>query len=314
MNGTGKLIAAFVTGILMALIGAIAYVKTHTAPVVQQAVAASPEAPQKLPDAGLSTPAPTPTREAPVEPVRETPARIPVKHPHKHVEVARNEPSAPIEPPSPADAASPYNAPAPAVAPVPVSAPAPASAPAAPPPPPREARSVTLTPGTAIRIRLGQALNSDRTLEGDTFSGTLDAPIVMDNAIIAERGSRVTGRVVTSQKAGRVKGVSELAVTLTNINTSDGQRISVQTNNVERDGAKSTGKDAAKVGGGAALGAIIGALAGGGKGAAIGAGVGGAAGGGDVLLTRGKAAAMETETPLTFNLAAPVTITERINQ
>ncbi len=173
---------------------------------------------------------------------------------------------------------------------------------------------MTLAPGTTIRIRLGQALNTDRTVEGDSFSGTLDAPIVMDNAVIAERGSRVAGRVVTSQKAGRVKGVAELAITLTNINTTDGQRITVQTNNVERSGSKSTGKDAAKVGGGAALGAIIGAIAGGGKGAGIGAGAGGAAGAGDVLLTRGKAAVMDTESLLTFSLAAPVTITEHLNQ
>ena len=53
-------------------------------------------------------------------------------------------------------------------------------------------------------------------------------------------------------------------------------------------GKKSTGRDTATVGGGAALGAIIGAIAGGGKGAAIGAGVGAAAGTGTVLGTRGK--------------------------
>jgi hypothetical protein len=67
------------------------------------------------------------------------------------------------------------------------------------------------------------------------------------------------------------------------------------------------------VGGGAALGAIIGAIAGGGKGAAIGSGVGGAAGAGDVLFTRGKAVVIPTETKLSFQLSAPVTITERLN-
>ncbi|MCU1292713.1 MAG: hypothetical protein JWP08_1563, partial [Bryobacterales bacterium] len=78
-------------------------------------------------------------------------------------------------------------------------------------------------------------------------------------------------------------------------------------------GAKGTGKDAAKVGGGAALGAIIGAIAGGGKGAGIGAGVGGAAGAGDVLLTRGKPVVLASETKLSFRLAAPVSITERLS-
>ena len=62
---------------------------------------------------------------------------------------------------------------------------------------------------------------------------------------------------------------------------------------------------------GAAGGAAIGAIAGGGKGAAIGAGAGGAAGAGTVLATRGKPAALPSETRITFRLAAPVTLTER---
>ena len=81
----------------------------------------------------------------------------------------------------------------------------------------------------------------------------------------------------------------------------------------DKQGPKSTTQDAEKIGGGAALGAIIGAIAGGGKGAAIGAGAGGAAGTGTVLATRGKAAVLPSESRLTFRLSAPVTITERIN-
>jgi hypothetical protein len=53
-------------------------------------------------------------------------------------------------------------------------------------------------------------------------------------------------------------------------------------------GESSTKQDAAKIGAGAGLGAIIGAIAGGGKGAAIGAIIGGAVGTGGVLATRGK--------------------------
>ena len=87
----------------------------------------------------------------------------------------------------------------------------------------------------------------------------------------------------------------------------------MQTTALDNQGQSGKKKDAAKVGGGAALGAIIGAIAGGGKGAGIGAGVGGAAGAGDVLFTRGKPVVLETETKLRFQLASPVTITERLN-
>jgi hypothetical protein len=76
-------------------------------------------------------------------------------------------------------------------------------------------------------------------------------------------------------------------------------------------GPESKNADAAKIGGGAALGAIIGAIAGGGKGAAIGAGVGGAAGTGAVVGTRGKAAELPSETKISFRLNNAVTITEK---
>jgi hypothetical protein len=64
-----------------------------------------------------------------------------------------------------------------------------------------------------------------------------------------------------------------------------------------------------KIGGGAALGAVIGAIAGGGKGAAIGAGVGGAAGAGAAAATGKRAAVVQPETVLTFTSMAASTST-----
>jgi len=56
------------------------------------------------------------------------------------------------------------------------------------------------------------------------------------------------------------------------------------------------------VGGGAAVGAVLGALLGGGKGAAIGAVLGGAGGAGTQVLT-GKKKDLPAETELTYKLA-----------
>ena len=106
--------------------------------------------------------------------------------------------------------------------------------------------------------------------------------------------------------------MSALSVELVRLNTSDGQRVSIQTDGFERRAEESHRQDAEKIGGGAALGAIIGAIAGGGKGAAIGAGVGGGAGAGGVMATRGKPATLPSETRVTFRLKAPVTITEKL--
>jgi hypothetical protein len=74
-----------------------------------------------------------------------------------------------------------------------------------------------------------------------------------------------------------------------------------------------TGTDAAKIGAGAAIGAVIGGIAGGGRGAAIGAGAGGAIGAGDVLLTRGQSAEIRVESRINFKVQDSVTITERLD-
>jgi hypothetical protein len=171
---------------------------------------------------------------------------------------------------------------------------------------------VTLNAGTLIPVRLVDGLTSERNVPGDGFTATLDKEIVVDGFVIAERGARVEGRVVSSDKGGRVKGVSAIQVELLRLRTSDGQTVEVQTDGFERRAEESRRQDAAKVGAGAAFGAVIGAIAGGGKGAAIGAGVGGGAGAGTVMATRGNAATLPSETRVTFRLRAPVTITEKL--
>lgn len=74
---------------------------------------------------------------------------------------------------------------------------------------------------------------------------------------------------------------------------------------MKEEGEAGLGKNrrtAETVGGGAALGAIIGAIAGGGKGAVIGVLAGGAGGAGVAVLTKGKEVRVPAETVLTFRL------------
>jgi hypothetical protein len=160
---------------------------------------------------------------------------------------------------------------------------------------------------------MGETLSTERNKDGDAFVATLDQPLVIDGFVIAERGARVRGRVAQAVRSGRVEGLAKLAVQITEINTSDGQRLKVDTSPYERQAQATHKADAAKIGGGAALGAIIGAIAGGGKGAAIGAGVGGAAGTGTVMMTRGKPAEIPVETRVAFQLKNPVTLTEQLH-
>ena len=179
--------------------------------------------------------------------------------------------------------------------------------------PPPQPHTVTIPADTTLSVRLTEKLSTDHNYTGDTFRATLDSPLVVGGFIIADRGAKVLGRIVKSEKAGRMEGTAELSLTLTQISTTDGQQIDVQTNDSLRTGPSNTGRNIEKMGGGAALGAIIGAIAGGGKGAAIGAGAGGAAGTGAVLFGHGKAAVVENETRLTFQLSNATTITEKLN-
>jgi hypothetical protein len=162
-------------------------------------------------------------------------------------------------------------------------------------------------------VRVNEKISTDHNYSGDTFRATLDAPLVVDGFIIADRGAKVLGKVVKAQKPGKLEGAAELSLALTEISTTDGQHLHVETNQSLRKGPSNTTQEAEKMGGGAALGAIIGAIAGGGRGAAIGAGAGGAAGTGAVLLGHGKPAVIDNETRLTFTLSNPATITEHLN-
>jgi hypothetical protein len=181
-----------------------------------------------------------------------------------------------------------------------------------PPPPPPEPKTVTIPAGTLLAVRVDETLRSDRNQSGDSFRATLEQPLVVDGFVIAERGSRVEGRVSEVDPGGRVKGVANMTLELVRLTTSDGQRVNLQTETFARQGEKNVKGDLAKVGVAAGIGAAIGAIAGGGKGAAIGAGVGGAAGAGGVAATRGKAAEVPAETRLSFRLREPITITEKL--
>jgi hypothetical protein len=145
------------------------------------------------------------------------------------------------------------------------------------------------------------------------FLATLDQPLVVDGFVIAERGSRVEGRVVQAESNSRTKGSSRLGIELVKILTSDGQRVPIRTAAYKKESNTATANDVAKVGVIAAIGAAIGAAADGGKGAAVGAGIGGAAGVADVMLTRGRPVEIPVETRLSFRIQEPVTITERLN-
>jgi hypothetical protein len=191
----------------------------------------------------------------------------------------------------------------------------------APPPPPQQQMApqgnppayglpaqVTMQQGTYVTIRLNQPLSSDRNLIGDTFTGTLMQPVVVNGIVVAQRGQTVYGRVTMAQKAHTDKP-SRLGLELTGLTLADGTQLPVKSELVSRQGGSTPGPvQAGTVVGTTAVGAAIGGAVGWGTGAAIGAGAGALAGIAGVLVTRNHPTVLLPETVLTFQVSAPVPI------
>jgi hypothetical protein len=182
----------------------------------------------------------------------------------------------------------------------------------APPPPPKPiVKVLTLPAGTTVSIRMTDALETGQTQANTAFHASLAADLVADGMVAIPRGANVVGRVVESKDATHYAGSSSLTLELTQIR-SQGQTYHLVTDSFSQQGKGRGANTAKKVGGGAAIGAIIGAIAGGGKGAAIGAAAGGGVGAGANTITKGEQVKIPSETLLQFRLQNPVTVTKTL--
>src|SRR3989475_360430 len=172
---------------------------------------------------------------------------------------------------------------------------------------PASGGDVTIPAGQSLLVRMIDGVDSSKNHVGDVFHASLETDIMVNNTVIARKGTDVYGRLAEAKEAGHISGSSELQLELTRI-VIDGKDYPIVSSDYSLKG-KGRGSDTAKkVGGGAVAGAIIGAIAGGGKGAAIGAGVGSAAGAGVQVFTRGQQVKVPSETLLEFRLQQPVTV------
>jgi len=177
----------------------------------------------------------------------------------------------------------------------------------APMPPPKPVE-VTVPEGTSLSIRLIDPIDSEKNQPGDSFRATLDSPIAVNDRVVIPAGADVYGKVTNVKSAAHFAGSSQLSLELTRISVS-GKSYEIHTDQFSRQGTGRGKNTAEKMGGGAALGAVIGALAGGGKGAAIGGAIGAGAGGTAQAVTKGQQIRLTSEQLLSFHLEAPVTVT-----
>jgi hypothetical protein len=168
-------------------------------------------------------------------------------------------------------------------------------------------QEVVIPSGTAITVRLQNALSSAISRPGDQFEATLDQAIVVDGQTVAGEGAHVLGRVVAARHSGRLAHPGYLRIALSSM-TVNGKSVPLQSSSVMVAGTSHKRRNLAWIGGGAGGGALIGAIATGGTGALIGSAIGAAGGSGAAYATGKKDVGFGPERRLTFRLTRPITI------
>jgi len=160
-----------------------------------------------------------------------------------------------------------------------------------------EVKSVTVPAGTVLTVRLGESVGSKISQPGQAFSATIAKAVVVDNEIAIKEGAAAAGTVTDAKPLGKFKGGAVLSLKLTSV-----ADMPVETSALVRTEKGKGKRTAVAVGGGGALGAIIGGLAGGGKGAAIGALAGAGAGTAGAAYTGNKDIVLPAEAAVSFKL------------
>ena len=161
---------------------------------------------------------------------------------------------------------------------------------------------VVVPEGTTLHLILETAVSSATNRQGDLVVARVFDDTRVGEKVVVPAGTEIRGHVVAAVPSGRVKGLARLAIDFDRIvlngkeHPFEAQAIDITADNTHK-------RDAEILGGGAGLGALIGALAGGKKGAGIGALIGAGAGGGLVLTNKGK----EVEIPSGSHFAVKLT-------
>lgn len=185
-------------------------------------------------------------------------------------------------------------------------------------------RSWTVPQGTVISMRMDSNLNSAHSRAGDRFSATVTIPVYVEGKAVIPAGATVEGRVTSVEPAKRRSKSGTIAVDFDYLVFPNGSKIKLTGSLTAADprdrqriddestvsGGDTDDRSAVFIGGGGAVGAIIGGIAGGGKGAVLGGIVGAGAGIAGVLLSKGVEAEVRPGTPFGIHLNQPLIVSE----
>jgi hypothetical protein len=158
--------------------------------------------------------------------------------------------------------------------------------------------------GTEISVRTNETIDSRNAAPGQTFRGEIRQSVLDSSGVVAIPKGSPAELMVHKVSGGGLMHSPEVVLDLAAV-TVNGKAYRVVTSDEYESSNRGIGKNkrtAELLGGGAAIGALMGAIFGGGKGAAIGALTGAGGGGVTQVLTRGKQVSVPAETVLMFRL------------
>jgi hypothetical protein len=188
---------------------------------------------------------------------------------------------------------------------------------------PQGGRSLTLPEDSVIAVQMNATLTSRTAHVGDKFTATVTVPVYIDGATVIPAGSIIEGRITQVTPAKRMSRSGSIAVDFDDLVLPDGNRIRIvgvltsddsrTRRRIDDEGRISPDGERSKIvfiGGGGAVGAVLGGIAGGAKGAALGGIFGAGAGVAGVLLSKGEEAVVPSGTPFGVQLKQPLTLGE----
>ena len=177
-----------------------------------------------------------------------------------------------------------------------------------------QTKTFEIPAGTQISVRNDEMIDSSKAEEGQTYAAEVTTDVRdAQGKVVIPRGANAQLIIRSMSSGGKIQGAADLVLALKSVSIG-GKRYAVRTTDFREEGSKGVGENKRTgefVGGGAALGGIIGAIAGGGKGAVIGGLSGAGAGAAAQVLTKGSSVKVPAETLMTFRLEAPIRVVER---
>jgi len=166
--------------------------------------------------------------------------------------------------------------------------------------------------GTRIRVQMDNEINSKVSSENDTFTVKISEPLKVRESVVLPIGTIIEGRVTKVKRAALGGKSGILEVSFETLWSPGGEKQKIKGALLNRLTAESSATATAlTIGGGTALGGIIGAISKAENGTLIGALIGAGAGTGVAISRKGKDVRISTDEKFEIELTKDITLPVR---